>query len=255
MLLGVLLALAAGAIVIYIVSTAVGAGTQTTTVVAAKADLPAGTILTVDTTDPAKHYLKISDAFVPKPVTSSFVPQNALPFISADELNIKLNNQVIVGTFYAGDILRQSDPRMVQLGTGAAGSLTNINPAQLPKNSILAQFQVKSGKGSVGGKPIAAPGDYVDFVAYACVKSGQNQDQQVCQAQTTLQNIYIYTVLSDSIIVVLTHQQALELLAIDQKSSSLEIVVRKPGDTDPAKTDAVTDQYIISHFDFKSSNS
>ena len=114
---------------------------------------------------------------------------------------------------------------------------------------------MKGGKGAVGGKPIAAPGDYVDFVAYACVKAGAQQDQQVCQSQTTLQNIYIYTVLSDSIIVVLTHQQTLELLTLDQKSTALEIVVRKPGDTETVKTEGVTDQYIISHFNFKTSNS
>ena len=132
MLLGVLLALAAGTIVIYIVSTAVGAGSQTTTVVVATKDLPAGSILTVQTTDASKNYLSINDAFIQKTVTASFVPQNALPYISQDDLNIKLNNQVIVGAFYAGDILRQSDPRLVALGTGAAGSLTNINPAQLP---------------------------------------------------------------------------------------------------------------------------
>lgn len=259
MLLGVLLALAAGAIVIYIVSTAVSAGSQTTTVVAAIKDLPAGSILTVQSTDPSKSYLSIKDAFTTKTVTASFVPQNALPYISDEDLNIKLNNQVIVGAFYAGDILRTSDPRLVQLGTGAAGSLTNLNPAQLPKGDVLAQFQVKAGKGNVGGKPIAAPGDYVDFVAYACVQptnaDGQNSGSQVCQAQTTLQNIYIYTVLSDSIIVVLTHEQSLELLAIDQKASALEITVRKPGDTEHVTTEAVTDAYIISHFNFKTKNS
>src|SRR5438445_5961561 len=99
MLLGVLLALAAGAIVIYIVSTAAGAGSQTTTVWVATKDLPAGSILTVQDTDPSKSYLKITDAFVQKPVTANFVPQNALPFISQEDLNIKLNNQVIVGAF------------------------------------------------------------------------------------------------------------------------------------------------------------
>jgi len=243
MLLGVLLALAAGAIVIYIVSTAVGAGTQTTTVIAATKDLPAGTILTVDTTDPSKHYMKISEAFVPKQVTASFVPQNALPFISADQLNVKLNNQVIVGTFYAGDILRQSDPRMVQLGTGAAGSLTNLNPAQLPKNSILAAFDVKGGGGAVNSKPLAAPGDYIDFIAYYCPKA-------VCQSQTTLQNIYVYTVVGNSIVVVLTYKQAQQLQFLQQSASALEIVVRKPGDTEQADTDPVTEGKIVSDFHF-----
>lgn len=250
MLLGVLLALAAGTIVIYIVSTAVSSGSQTTTVWAATKDLPAGSILTVQPTDPAKSYLSIADAFQQKTVTATFVPQNALPYISAEDLNIKLNNQVIVGAFYAGDILRQSDPRLVQLGTGAAGSLTNINPAQLPKGDILAQFQVKGGQGAVGGKPIASPGDYVDFVAFACIVGGAGT-KPICQSQTTLQNIYIYTVLSDSVIVVLTHQQALELQFLNQQASALEIVIRKPGDTDHVTTTPVDGSYIIQQFHFK----
>lgn len=245
MLLGVLLALAAGTIVIYIVSTAVGAGTQTTTVVVATKDLPAGSILTVQDSDPSKGYLKIDDAFTTKPVASTFVPQNALPFISLEDLHVKLNNQVIVGAFYSGDILRTSDPRLVALGTGAAGSLTNINPAQLPKGDILAAFDVKSGSGSTGGTPIAHPGDNVDFIAFYCPKRGE------CQTQTTLQNIYIYTVTGNSIVVVLTHQQALQLLFLQQNASALEIVVRKPGDTDHVNTDPVYDGTIVSDFHFK----
>ncbi|MGZ3664831.1 MAG: hypothetical protein ACXVDA_10150, partial [Ktedonobacterales bacterium] len=249
MLLGVLLALAAGAIVIYIVSTAVGAGSQTTTVWAATKDLPAGSILTVQPTDASKSYLSIGEAFAQKTVTASFVPQTALPYISQEDLNIKLNNQVIVGAFYAGDILRQSDPRLVQVGTGAAGSLTNINPAQLPKGSILAAFDVKSNSGAVGGTPIAHPGDYVDFLAFFCPKA--QQGGTLCQSQTTLQNIYIYTVVGASIVVVLTPKQALQLQYLQQDASSLEIVVRKPGDTNPVNTSAVTEGTIVSDFHFK----
>ncbi len=251
MLLGVLLALAAGAIVIYVVSTAVGASSQTTTVIVATKDLPAGSILTVQDTDAGKSLLKITDAFTTKTVTADFVPQNALPYISAEDLNIKLNNQVIVGAFYAGDILRQSDPRLVQLGTGAAGSLTNINPAQLPKGYVLAQFQVKAGKGNAGGKPIAAPGDYVDFLAFLCVQfESGGSSKSVCSAQETLQNVYIYTVIGDSVIVVLKHQDALALQYLDQEAASLEIVVRKPGDTDQVTTDPVTAGYVVNRFNF-----
>lgn len=244
MLLGVLLALAAGAIVIYVVSTAVGASSQTATVVVATKDLPAGSILTVQDSDPSKSYLSIKDAFATKTVTADFVPQNALPYISAEELNIKLNNQVIVGAFYAGDILRLSDPRLVQLGTGAAGSLTNINPAQLPKGSILAAFDVKANSGAIASKPIAAPGDYVDFLAFWCPKG-------VCQSQTTLQNIFIYTVAGNSIVVVLTPKQALQLQYLQQSASALEIVVRKPGDTGRVDTDPATEGSIVSDFHFK----
>jgi len=75
MLLGVLLALAAGTIVIFIVSQATSSATQSVTVVVAKSDLPAGTTLSVDTSD--KSHMLISDAFVTKSVSADFVPQNA----------------------------------------------------------------------------------------------------------------------------------------------------------------------------------
>src|SRR5437868_9757513 len=80
MLLGVLLALAAGTIVIYIVSQATSTGPQLQTVVAAKIDLPANTVLSSTTTD-AQHML-IKDAFVEEQIPVTSVPANAYVFTS-----------------------------------------------------------------------------------------------------------------------------------------------------------------------------
>src|SRR5262245_55410374 len=87
MLLGVLLALAAGTIVICIVSQATSSGTQVVTVVVAKQDLPAGTILSVDASD--KTHTLITDAFVQKQVSADFVPENAFAFTTQDALNLE----------------------------------------------------------------------------------------------------------------------------------------------------------------------
>src|SRR5215469_11424122 len=161
MLLGVLLALAAGTIVIFIVSQATTSSTQVVTVVVAKTDLPAGTILSVTASDPTTSHMLITDAFTTKQVAADFVPENAFAYTTGDALNLELNNKVIVGTFYGGEILRHPDPRLVVLGTGAAGSLTNINPAQLTSGSVLTVLTLDA---SVGGRPLAVAGDSIDIL-------------------------------------------------------------------------------------------
>jgi Flp pilus assembly protein CpaB len=244
MLLGVLLALAAGTIVIFIVSQATSGGTQVVTVVVAKQDLPAGTILSVDTTD--KTHTLIADAFIQKQVSADFVPQNAFAFTTQDALNLELNNKVIVGTFYSGEILRHPDPRLVPLGTGSQNSLTNLNPAQLPAGSVLMVVQFQ---GPSGGKPIAVAGDYVDFVVTECNLPGTKDTGGGCESQTTLQNVYVYDVEGSSLIVVLTHQRAL-LLQYLENTGKGEIVIRKPGDADPANTSAVTGSDIVKAFGY-----
>src|SRR5437879_313247 len=104
MLLGVLLALAAGTIVIYIVSQATSTGPQLQTVVVATIDLPANTILSSTTAD-AQHTL-ISKAFneVQIPVTAT--PTDAFKFTDETQLEATYNNFVVTGEFIQGDILR-----------------------------------------------------------------------------------------------------------------------------------------------------
>jgi hypothetical protein len=225
MLLGVLLALAAGTIVIYIVSQATSTGPQLQTVVVAKIELPANTILSSTTTD-AQHTL-ISAAFqeVQMPVTST--PTDAFKFTDETQLEATFNNFVVVGEFLQGDILRTADKRLAAAGTGGPGSLTNISPAQLPQNYILMEMTLTGGSGSAS-KPIAVAGDYVDFLATEC--SLPNATSSGCETQTTLQSVYVYYTTPSQIIVALSHQDALKLLELQQTASHIEVVVRRTDD-------------------------
>ena len=240
MLLGVMLALAAGIIVIYVVSTAVGPATHETTVVVAQENLSASTILSNSTTD-ATHTL-ISTAFATKQVNTDFVPADAYVFQSQSLLNQDLTDKVVVGQFFVGDILRQKDPRLVPLGQGAAGSLTLLNPAELPSGSVIFPLSVDKVTGLV-------PGDHVDVLASSCIVPA---NQTSCPpgnniTVTTLQNVYVYAVGKDVIDVVLTHQQALELKFIAE-NSKVTLVLRKPGDTSTITTNGVYGQYIIDKY-------
>ncbi|MGH2515944.1 MAG: hypothetical protein ACRDHP_09850, partial [Ktedonobacterales bacterium] len=163
MLLGVLLALAAGTIVIYIVSQATTTTSQMVMVLMAKQGITSGTILTVGPTDPKNNMLSITDAFVAKQVSADYAPADYQPFTTQDQLNVKLNNEVVVGTYYAGDILRTDDftTRLVALGTGASGSYTNVNPAQLKTGEVLMTVDLTTGTSGSGAssKTFAQPGD------------------------------------------------------------------------------------------------
>jgi Flp pilus assembly protein CpaB len=250
MLLGVLLALAAGTIVIYIVSTATGTGQSMVNVVVAKVDIPPNTVLVVGPTDASQNHLSISDAFAVKQVSQDFAPANAFPYVSQDDLNIKLNNQVVVQTIFAGDILHQvpGDPRLVSLGTGAPNSLANLNPGEFKAGDVLVTMNLNSDS-EVGSKPLAAAGDTVDILVMEC-NLPNSKDTNGCEAQTTLQNVYVYTATPSQIVVVLTHQQALELMFLQQTGTRVEIALRKPGDSAPATTNPVDSSTIVKDFSF-----
>lgn len=252
MLLGVLLALAAGTIVIYIVSTATGTTGQMVTVVVAKQNITSGTILTVGPTDPTHNTLSITDAFIAKQVGADFAPANYLPFTSQDQLNVKLNNQVVVGTYYVGDILRSDDfsQRLVALGSGPQGSYTNVNPARLPSNSVLMVLTLNGpSNGATATKTFAQPGDRIDLVVVACNLGPGAKDSGGCEAQTTMQDLYVYAVTQSQLILVVTHQQAVDLAYL-QHVGNLEIVLRKPGDDGTISTNPADNSTIISEFHF-----
>lgn len=243
MLLGVILALAAGIMVIYVVTTAGPATTHQVTVVVAAKDLTSGTILTAGEGD-ASH-TTISDAFISKQVNSDFVPQGAYVYTSPTQLSTYLNDQIVTGQFFAGDILRAADPRLAKLGTVTSGSLTFRNPPALPKGSVLYPLTVENidGLGLVGG-------DHVDVLVTFCNVPGLNTSSLAgCSTQTTLENVYIYAVNKGILYVVLTHQDALTLKVLSE-NSKVTLAIRKPGDTDPANTTPVTGPYIFSHFHF-----
>ncbi|HEV2405596.1 MAG TPA: hypothetical protein VGR88_09095 [Ktedonobacterales bacterium] len=247
MLLGVLLALAAGAIVIYIVSSATTTATQTVTVIVATKDIPAGTILSLSPTSPSD--MLISTAFEQKTVNADFVPAGAYTFSTTDQLNIDLNDKIIVGTFYGGDILRSNDERLVKLGSGAPGSITNLNPAQLPAGDVITNLALTTGSGG-SGTPLASTGDTVDVLVSLCFADPTNANApQKCETQTTLKNVYVYAVSGSSIDVVLSHQDALVLKFL-KENGKLEIVVRKPGDTAADTTTEVDQNYVIKAFGY-----
>jgi Flp pilus assembly protein CpaB len=246
MLLGVILALAAGIMVIYVVSTAgPGGNTHQVTVVVAAKDITASTILTASAATDPSHTL-ISEAFTTKPVNSDFVPQGAYNFVSMSQLSIDLNDEIVTGQFYAGDILRAADPRLAKLGSVASGSLTFRNPAALPKGSVLYPFKADDLE-SLG----LVSGDRVDvLVTYCGVKGVDPAFLNACETQTTLENVYVYAVNKGILYVVLTHQDALTLQLISQTGARVALAVRKPGDTDPASTAPINGQYIYSHFHY-----
>jgi Flp pilus assembly protein CpaB len=247
MLLGVLLALAAGTIVIYVVSNYVGTTTHTVTVVVAARNIPAGTILSASppaTQTASSPYLLTTDAFQTKRVNTDFVPTDAYVYQSDDQVKTDLNDQVVIGPFFAGDILRAHDPRLAKLGTSAPGSLTLLNPAEFPVGSVLFPLPVEKVEGLV-------PGDHIDILVTYCVSVQANNcsGPLAAEAQTTLQNVYVYAVGTSVIDVVLTHQDALVLKYLVE-TGKITIVLRNPADSTQVTTTPVTSQYIINKFGF-----
>lgn len=246
-LLGVLLALAAGAIVIFVVSTYTSAPLQTETVVVAASDLTAGSVLSTSQSGQVgtsgATYVLISAAFTTKTVNTDFAPKDAYVFKSQSDLNKFLNNQVISSNFYAGEILRNPDPRLTPFGTGATGSLTANNPGQIHPGDVLAEIKLD-------GKPAMVPGDTVDLISIMCNANLPNvpSGAQPCESQTTLQNLYVYAVQGNVVFVVVKHQDALTLQYLTTYSSTFELVIRKPGDSTPAQTTPVNSGTIISEF-------
>jgi Flp pilus assembly protein CpaB len=246
MLLGVILALAAGIMVIYVVSTAGGPQTHEVTVVVAAKDISAGTTLSAPGAGSDSAHTLISDAFTTKPVNFEFVPQGAYVYVSPAQLNIDLNDKIVTGQFYAGDILRAADPRLAKLGDVANGSLVFRNPAALPRGSVLYPFKADD-LDSLG----LVPGDHVDvIVTYCGVKGVDPNFLNACEAQTTLENVYVYAVNKGIAYVVLTHQDSLTLQLIAQTAAKVALAVRKPGDTDPANTAPINGAYIYTHFHY-----
>jgi Flp pilus assembly protein CpaB len=244
MLLGVLLALAAGIIVIFVVSQAVGPSSSMVTVVVAAEPLNPGTVLTTTATDPQD--VPISTAFTTKQVNSSFVPADAFTYTTPADLSVYLTDKVVVGQYFIGDILRTADKRLVPLGSAAPGSITNLNPAQLPKGSVL--FPLTADKSIE-----YAPGDHVDILVTVCAPdlsgngAGGNCTAATDVTQTTLQDVYVYAVGTSVIDLVLTHQQALDLKFIAEHGK-ITLALRKPGDDNSTTTAPVTGPYILQQF-------
>lgn len=247
-LLGVLLALAAGAIVIFVVSQYTSGPTASETVVVAATNIPAGSVLSNSQTGPvgtgSATYISITAAFTTKTVNTDFAPSDAYVFKSQADLNSYLNNQVVTSDFYAGEILRNApDPRLTSLGSGAPGSLTNINPGQIKAGDVLTQLKLN-------GKPAVVPGDHVDLLVTYCNASLPNigPGAAPCKSQTTMQNLYVYAVSDNTVFVVVSRDNANELLYLTTYASNYELAIRKPGDSSTTPTTPVDSSKIISDF-------
>lgn len=250
-LLGVLLALAAGAIVIYVVSSFGSGPQQTETVVVAAVNLNPGEVLSATQTgavatgtgDTATTvtYDRIDTVFTTKLVNVDFAPTDAYIYHSQNDLNSLLNNKTVYATFIKGDILRNNDPRLAATGNAAPGSLVAINPGKLGKNDVLVAIKVD-------GKPAMVPGDTVDVIDTQCVTSGGQSD---CLTQTTLSQLYVYAVAGSSVYVVATEQQAVQLQFLTTSSSNYELAIRGSKFTATPSTTPVDQNTIISTFKFK----
>src|SRR5215469_8752712 len=166
MLLGVLLALAAGTIVIYIVSQATGTSASSVTVVVAAKSIPAGTELLAapPTSGNTTGTMLVADAFVTKNVNSDFAPPDAFVFTNQQALNLTLNDHVVISDIFTGEILRQSDPRVVELGSAPSGSITLFNPGKLPAGDVL--FGLATSSNATQGDIKA--GDVIDVLVTEC---------------------------------------------------------------------------------------
>ena len=247
LLLGVLLALAAGAIAIFVVSQYSGGGGQQETVVVATTDVQAGTRLSVSG---GNGFDAISADFTEQRV--NYAPSNVYVFSSTAALDSYLNNQIVTQTIYKGDFLFTGDPR-INAGGGAPGSLTNINPTQFPTNDVLFVLNLQGPSGGASGansKPVAVAGDHVDLIETECNLPAPAHDPNQCETQTTETNLYVYAVASSQIVLVVSHQQAVELLYLSQTGNT-EVVVRNPNDTTTASNTVVVDGgYIVNKFKY-----
>jgi Flp pilus assembly protein CpaB len=245
MLLGVLLAVLSGVLVIYIVSQATSTAGQTIQVVVAKQDIASGTLLTTGATNATTNVLNIQDAFVEQSYPTNLVPPNAFIFTNIDDLEVHLNNQVVVSQIYAGDVLHNSDPRLQAYGSGATGSLTGVKPDELKPGQVLLGVNVTNPAGN--SRSFVVAGDHIDILATECSLPNTTG----CVTQTTLQNVYVYAVFTSAVVVVLTHQQALELKYLIE-TGKVDVVLRDPADNNasPETTQPVTGAFISSQFSF-----
>jgi Flp pilus assembly protein CpaB len=227
MLLGLVLALAAAAIVFYITSTVQGTLSQTVSVVAAQTNLKAGTILTLN--NAVAPSMRIQDAFAVKQIDKKLAPPDAFIFTNQDALNTALNNQVVKEDFLSGDVLRNNDPRLAPVGATSGTSLTNINPPALKPGQVLFVMSIDNADYGV------QPGDTIDIILTAQEANppaGAPPNSTI--SQTTLANIPVYAVdvpAKGKIIVVVSNQDAVYLAEMERSGFQLTIVIRKPGDT------------------------
>lgn len=235
LLLGVLLALAAGLVVMFVISHYTAPTSQEVTVVVAAEDLHAGKILT---NGPANgQYVPISQAFTTRSVNSGFLPANAYLYVSQEDLNTKLNNYDVVQPIFAGDFLRWPDPRLVLVGP-AAGSLNLVNPGAIPTGDFIVYLQLST-------TPYVVPNDHVDILVTECDLPGTSG----CVTQDTLKNVLVYAVRDDYVFVVLGQEDALRLKYLTE-TGKIELALRAAENSATPTVAPVDASTIVSAFGF-----
>ncbi len=242
-MIGIVLALATAVLVLFLTNNGGAALSGGPTVVVAARTLPTGTVLSA--TNDSAPYMAVGVAFKLERMPASVVPADAYVFTSQDALASALNGQIITESFFTGDILRHADARLSALGPGPATSLVNHNPAALDPGDVLFALHTGNDEGMQVG---AQEGDHVDVLATLCVNPNARGGCQV--TQTTLQNLLIYAIpTANTLMVVVSHQDAL-VLKLLVETARIDLVLRKPGDTTDASTQAVDPAWIMSHFGY-----
>lgn len=239
--LGVFLALISGGLVFYVLSTA-SSGAHQITVVVANKSIPKGSILDANGNDQAP-YVSLDGAFKPVNIPSTSAPADALPYTTD---NIKaLNNYVVVGDIQNGDIIHKPDARLQPAGSASGTSEVNIDPQYMPAGDVI--IAVHGVSNAVG----AQQGDYVDILATLCLQPNQAGYKCVNSTTTTMENLRVYAVdqpTKGTILLAVSHQDALVLKYLEDQGSNLEFVIRNPSDTAPAGTTQIDSNYIQGRF-------
>jgi Flp pilus assembly protein CpaB len=239
--LGIVLALITGALVLFLTMGAGsgGSGGQTVAVVTAAQNLTVGMVLSPDQS--GGSYARISEVFHVEHLPTGMVPADAVLFTNEADLENALKNQIITSPFFAGDILRHADGRLTALGAGPASSLANHDPNALPTGDVLMAIPAP--------QITIHQGDHIDLLATECVQANATAHGGCQVVQTTLQDLAIYMVSGNLVLVAITHQDALVLKMLVE-TAKLDFVLRKPGDDSPVTTQPIDPAWIIQHFGF-----
>lgn len=242
-ILGVILALGAGALVLYLT----GNGGQSVTVIVASQAIDPGRVLTTDSSKTDDPYMPVSQAFHTEHIPADLVPSDALLPTGTDDWAGQLNGHMTTSAFSQGDILRKQGNEIARtepVGSGPLNSLTRKDPAEIATGDVLFSLHIDQGI----TLPIVA-GDHLDILASTMDCPIANQSS--CHlAQTTLQNVLVYA--NDKtmgLIIVLSHQDALALKLLNE-TTKIDLVVRKPDDTSSAGTTTVDIPWLMTHYGF-----
>ena len=235
MLLGIILALLAGVLVIYIVSNATQTAGQTEPVVVVTKPITVGQTFNVSV---------IQANFTVKNYPVSDVPAGAYIFTTQDALNVMLSTQAATQELYPGDVLLVNDQRISSAKDIVTGSISS--EGTIPTGDVL--FPLNYSNLSNGGQNFVVAGDHIDIIVTECNAPWYANG---CETQTTFQNLVVYATFPSALIVAMTPDYASELKLLAQ-TGNMTIAVRGPADTTKEATPQPADPATVaSTFGFK----